>query len=245
MDRLGRDPLDLMSEIEDVLGIDAVPVNWPVGQGSDFIGVYDRIGRARCCSSPAAARDDAGRPGRDRRPARTAKAGPRGRRRESWRRDRRRLPRICSTAPECRVRPIGPRPGRRADADVLRQRTHQLRGLCPSSSVSSRWRPAPGPMRESDAGPIDPVEHPFSGFVFKIQANMDPDHRDRVAFLRICSGRFRQGFANSRSTFARARSCGFRSPPWSRRATVNRSRRPIRATSSGSSIRGSSASVIP
>jgi peptide chain release factor 3 len=49
--------------------------------------------------------------------------------------------------------------------------------------------PCPGP-RASDAGPIDPVKNGFSGFVFKIQANMDPDHRDRVAFLRVCSGRF-------------------------------------------------------
>jgi peptide chain release factor 3 len=49
--------------------------------------------------------------------------------------------------------------------------------------------PCPG-ARDSSAGPIDPVGSPFSGFVFKIQANMDPDHRDRVAFLRVCSGRF-------------------------------------------------------
>jgi len=50
---------------------------------------------------------------------------------------------------------------------------------------------APCPSaRDSDEGPIDPVRAEFSGFVFKIQANMDPDHRDRVAFVRICSGRF-------------------------------------------------------
>jgi len=52
--------------------------------------------------------------------------------------------------------------------------------------------PCPGP-RPSSRGPIDPADEPFSGFVFKIQANMDPDHRDRVAFLRICSGRFVRG----------------------------------------------------
>src|SRR5512147_1320175 len=45
MDRYGRDPLDLMGEIEEVLGIDAVPLNWPVGQGSEFRGVYDRLGQ--------------------------------------------------------------------------------------------------------------------------------------------------------------------------------------------------------
>ncbi|MEQ1857859.1 MAG: peptide chain release factor 3, partial [Longimicrobiales bacterium] len=53
---------------------------------------------------------------------------------------------------------------------------------------------APPPSaRQSDRGPIDPVQGPFSGFVFKIQANMDPKHRDRIAFLRVCSGRFEAG----------------------------------------------------
>ena len=53
---------------------------------------------------------------------------------------------------------------------------------------------APCPSaRQSDEGPVDPVARPFSGFVFKIQANMDPDHRDRIAFFRVCSGRFAKG----------------------------------------------------
>ena len=55
-----------------------------------------------------------------------------------------------------------------------------------------RYAPPPS-ARESDHGPIDPVHGPFSGFVFKIQANMDPKHRDRVVFLRVCSGRFEAG----------------------------------------------------
>ena len=53
---------------------------------------------------------------------------------------------------------------------------------------------APAPYaRQSDQGPIEPTSDAFSGFVFKIQANMDPDHRDRVAFVRVCSGTFRKG----------------------------------------------------
>ncbi len=57
---------------------------------------------------------------------------------------------------------------------------------------------APGPVpRTSDGEAIDPVERPFSGFVFKIQANMDPDHRDRIAFVRICSGHFVRGLQTS------------------------------------------------
>ena len=57
-------------------------------------------------------------------------------------------------------------------------------------------RLAPAPSAHTDAltgEPVDPVEHPFSGFVFKIQANMDKNHRDRIAFLRICSGKFERG----------------------------------------------------
>ena len=52
--------------------------------------------------------------------------------------------------------------------------------------------PCPGPQLSAD-GPVDPVETPFSAFVFKIQANMDPKHRDRIAFVRLCSGHFRRG----------------------------------------------------
>jgi peptide chain release factor 3 len=65
-------------------------------------------------------------------------------------------------------------------------------GVMPFLERYLEMAPAPGP-RVSDQGPIDPVGHPFSGFVFKIQANMDKDHRDRVAFVRICSGRFVKG----------------------------------------------------
>jgi peptide chain release factor 3 len=65
-------------------------------------------------------------------------------------------------------------------------------GVLPFLDRFLELAPPPGP-RTSTAGPIDPVAHAFSGFVFKIQANMDPDHRDRVAFLRVCSGRFVRG----------------------------------------------------
>jgi len=56
-----------------------------------------------------------------------------------------------------------------------------------------RLAPAPGPRLRVDGAAVDPVEPRFSGFVFKIQANMDPAHRDRLAFLRVCSGRFYRG----------------------------------------------------
>ncbi|MCP5045521.1 MAG: hypothetical protein GY944_31205 [bacterium] len=65
-------------------------------------------------------------------------------------------------------------------------------GVSPFLERFLEMAPCP-PARESDRGPIDPASESFSGFVFKIQANMDPDHRDRVAFVRVCSGRFSKG----------------------------------------------------
>src|SRR5690606_32082111 len=57
-----------------------------------------------------------------------------------------------------------------------------------------QFAPPPQP-RQSDSGEIDPLEEQFSGFIFKIQANMNPAHRDRVAFFRICSGKFERGMS--------------------------------------------------
>src|SRR5438874_8175927 len=56
-----------------------------------------------------------------------------------------------------------------------------------------RLAPPPGPRVRTDGAAVDPLSDTFSGFVFKIQANMDPAHRDRLAFLRVCSGRFQRG----------------------------------------------------
>ena len=67
-----------------------------------------------------------------------------------------------------------------------------LFGVLPFLERFLEMAPSPG-ARSSEQGPIPADEEAFSGFVFKIQANMDPDHRDRVAFLRVCSGRFRKG----------------------------------------------------
>jgi peptide chain release factor 3 len=183
LDRLGRDPFDLISEIEDVLGIDAVPVNWPVGQGSDFIGVYDRIGGRLL-------RFYGGKHGTtqveqevidgafDSAPVREA---------------------IGIHADET-AESLDLLDGAGAAFDLSRTLFGQQTPMFFGSALTNfgvlpflerflEMAPSPGP-RESDAGPIDPVERGFSGFVFKIQANMDPDHRDRVAFLRVCSGRF-------------------------------------------------------
>jgi peptide chain release factor 3 len=183
MDRQGRDPFDLMSEIEDVLGIDAVPVNWPVGQGSGFIGVYDRIGGRLLTFSGGrhgtTRVDQTAIPGAiDSAPVRDA-AG-------TW----------ADEAAESLTLLDGAGAAFDLGSTLASEQTPMFFGsaltnfgVLPFLERYLEMAPCPGP-RESDAGPIEPVEHGFSGFVFKIQANMDPDHRDRVAFLRICSGRF-------------------------------------------------------
>ena len=186
MDRYGRDPLDLMGEIEEVLGIDAVPLNWPVGQGNDFRGVYDRLGqRLQLFSGGAHGTslvDETDVDGAHDSEAVRAALG--------------------AKADEL-AESLALLEGAGAPYDPARVRAGEQSPMFFGSALTNfgiqpflerflELAPQPGP-RPSSKGPIDPVEEPFSGFVFKIQANMDPDHRDRVAFLRICSGKFVRG----------------------------------------------------
>ncbi|MCG8592026.1 MAG: peptide chain release factor 3 [Proteobacteria bacterium] len=186
LDRQGRDPLDLMSELEGVLGIDGVPVNWPVGAGADFRGVYDRLGKRLLLFE----------------------GGHHGTRVVEQRA-------ILGEAGSEAVRAaLGDRAdevgeavellegaGAEFDAEAVREGRQTPMffgsaltnfGIEPFLETFLELGPAPA-ARVADTGAVDPVGRPFSGFVFKIQANMDPDHRDRVAFVRVCSGRFAKG----------------------------------------------------
>jgi peptide chain release factor 3 len=186
MDRQGRDPLDLVDEIEEVLGIEAVPLAWPIGMGSEFRGVYDRL--ERCARLFSGGRHGTlrvdetrvdGEPGGAALRAALGLAAP-----------------PLAQALELldgagavfdRARVAG---GLQTPVFFGSALTNY--GVLPFLDRFLEFAPAPG-ARTSTRGRIDPVAHPFSGFVFKIQANMDPDHRDRVAFLRVCSGRFVRG----------------------------------------------------
>jgi len=186
MDRHGRDPLDIMGEIEDVLGMDVVPANWPVGAGSDFRGIYDRLQRRLVSFS-------GGDHGTHRVDEKILEGEP------------------GDAALQAAMGPFGRDvldglellEGAGADLDpALVAKGGQTPMFFGSALTNFGIRPfletflemAPGPLpRESNGEKIDPVTHSFSGFVFKIQANMDPDHRDRVAFVRVCSGRFEKG----------------------------------------------------
>ncbi len=182
LDQPGREPLDLLDEIERMLGIGAVPLHWPIGSGSSFQGVYDLLG---------------GQVLRFERTAHGAYRAP---------------VQVTSLNDPGLDALIGPEPARHLRDDVALlegagatfDRKTFLRGevtpvffgsalnnfgVEPFLQALTELAPAPGP-RPSNRGLIEPTEEPFSGFVFKIQANMDPLHRDRTAFIRVCSGRF-------------------------------------------------------
>jgi peptide chain release factor 3 len=186
MDRLGRDPLDLMGEIEEVLGIHATPVNWPVGSGSDFRGVYDRVDQRLLLFH-------GGAHGAQQVSEEVVEGAPNHHAVQSA------MGTMADEVLESLELLDGA--GERYDAELVRQ--GRLTPMFFGSALTNfgvhpfleRFLAiAPAPYaRSSDRGPIDPTSESFSGFVFKIQANMDPDHRDRVAFVRVCSGRFRKG----------------------------------------------------
>jgi peptide chain release factor 3 len=186
MDRLGRDPLDLMAEIEDVLGIHATPVNWPVGSGSDFHGVYDRLGKRLLLFH-------GGKHGTQRVEEEVVEGSP----------SNLGLQRALGTHADEVLESLELLDGAGERLDRERVARGELTPMFFGSALTnfgvfpfleSFLKMAPAPYaRPSDNGLIEPGSDSFSGFVFKIQANMDPDHRDRVAFVRVCSGMFQKG----------------------------------------------------
>jgi peptide chain release factor 3 len=179
MDREGREPLALLDEIEDVLGIEAAPAVWPIGRGSEFRGLYDRVGERLLLFEGAGVRELPGPPGA----AEIQRA----------------IGRDGGEVSEALALLEGAGGGfdppaihRGSQTPVFFGSAVRGKGVAALLERFLELAPSPGP-RPSDHGPIDPARHPFSGFVFKIQANMDPGHRDRVAFVRVCSGRFVRG----------------------------------------------------
>ncbi|MFO1284832.1 MAG: peptide chain release factor 3 [Burkholderiales bacterium] len=184
MDREVRPPLSLLEEIESVLKIECAPVTWPLGMGRGFRGVFHLLGRRLLRFAPGEERvsDDAETiEGLDN-------------------------PRLDALAPD--------------DVGALRHDVELIEAASAPFSVDAflagrqspvffgsginnfgvqeilqalvDWAPPPQP-RDATIRSVDPAEAPFSGFVFKIQANMDPRHRDRIAFFRVCSGRYSPG----------------------------------------------------
>ncbi|MDW4526247.1 peptide chain release factor 3 [Rossellomorea marisflavi] len=183
LDRQGREPLELLEELEEVLGIQSYPMNWPIGMGKEFLGIYDRFHNR--IEQFRVEEDD----------------------------------RFISLNDEGEI--AGEHPltesglYQQALEDILllneagnefskdRIASGELSPVFFGSALTNfgvqtfletylQFAPSPQP-RNSDAGEIEPTADEFSGFVFKIQANMNPAHRDRIAFVRICSGQFERG----------------------------------------------------
>ncbi|MEM8815261.1 MAG: peptide chain release factor 3 [Pseudomonadota bacterium] len=184
LDREGREPIELLDEIESVLGIGCAPITWPIGMGRSLIGVY-HLQKDQIFLYESAGREKA--------------AG-------------RRL--IEGLDSEAAKTVLGDRHAEFCEEVEL------VKGACPEFSaeeyLAARQTPvffgsalanfgvkelldefvgqAPEPLpRSAESRSVSPAEDKLSGFVFKIQANMDPAHRDRIAFMRICSGEYRRG----------------------------------------------------
>ncbi|HLX28562.1 MAG TPA: peptide chain release factor 3 [Casimicrobiaceae bacterium] len=182
LDREVREPLALLEEIESVLSIDCAPITWPLGMGKRFRGVFDLQNERLLRFAPGEERvasDTEIVAGLDN-------------------------PRLDALYPDETA-------ALRNDVELIRTASHPFdieRFLAGTqtpvffgSAINNfgvqevlralvGWAPSPKP-RDATSRAVEPTERPFTGFVFKIQANMDPRHRDRIAFFRICSGRYK------------------------------------------------------
>ncbi len=181
MDREARNPFDLMEEIEKELGIQTYPVNWPIGCGKEFKGVYDRH-RREIISFTA----------------------NNGQREVEATEVELNDPRLSSLIGEENYNTLKDDvellDGASYEFDQDQVRHGKLTPVFFGSALTNfgvepflrdflKMTTSPLP-RKSSEGEIDPFSDVFSAFVFKIQANMNKAHRDRIAFMRICSGRF-------------------------------------------------------
>ena len=182
MDHYGRDPLELIDEVEKLLGISAAPMNWPVGSGSRFRGVIDLATRQLLQFSPSFG-------GQIRSEARTESLDNDALEMLAGEESATDLREILALLDEV-VAPFDRDRFRRGEqTPVFFGSALNNFGVEPFLEALVRLAPPPAP-RMSKEITVDPKSSNFSAFVFKIQGNMDPHHRDSMAILRICSGRF-------------------------------------------------------
>ena len=186
MDREANDPFELLDEIESVLGIATCPINWPIGCGKEFKGVYDR--KEKNVSLFKAAMN-----GQKEVDTEIVDASD-----EAVLKDR-----IGDAFYDKLQEDIELLDGASAEFDQEMVSAGDLTPVFFGSALTNfgvqtflehflSMTTSPLP-RKSDQGVIDPFTEEFSAFVFKIQANMNKAHRDRIAFMRICSGKFEAG----------------------------------------------------
>lgn len=183
MDRDANDTFELLDDIEKELGIATCPINWPIGSGKAFKGVYDRENKCVLTFSD------------------TEKGTKEGETLEVSIEEPEKLKKeIGDEAADRLTDEIELLDGAAAEFDIEKVREGKLTPVFFGSALTNfgvqfflehflKMTTTPLP-RKSDTGIIDPVKNGFSAFVFKIQANMNKAHRDRVAFMRICSGKY-------------------------------------------------------
>lgn len=183
MDRDANDTFELLDDIEKELGIATCPVNWPIGSGKSFKGVYDRNGKKILTFSD------------------TEKGTKEGEEIDIDFEDEAKLSEIIGREAKDKLyEEIELLDGASAEFDMELVSRGELSPVFFGSALTNfgvetflqhflkmTYSPLP---RVSNEGEINPMEQDFSAFVFKIQANMNKAHRDRIAFMRICSGRF-------------------------------------------------------
>lgn len=181
MDMPGKEPLDLLAEVEEVLNIHSSPMNWPIGTGKEFIGVWDRIEEAALVFTKTAARGSQ-KALIERQKMETLDPVLRKELQDALELlDGAGTPYTREAFLKGEVTPV-------FFASALTNF-----GVEPFFDAFIHMAPSPGKRlvdTPSGESTIDPIDMPFSGYVFKIQANMDPKHRDNTAFIRICSGQF-------------------------------------------------------
>jgi len=191
MDRPGRDAFELVGEVERVLGIGVYPVTWPIFRGGTFRGVYHRVEKRVYLFDPTRAGSSAAL-GSEVAPVKVTGLDDPLLRQEL---DDEGYERLLEEAELLEA--AGD------EFDMERFKTGDVSPMFFGSAINNfgleaflehfcSLMPPPAP-RESSIGPIAADDPRFSAFVFKIQANMDRAHRDRVAFVRICSGKFHRG----------------------------------------------------
>jgi peptide chain release factor 3 len=185
-DRPGADPLQLLDDVEKDLGIRCYPITWPITRGNTFVGVYDRLKReihlfekdehhgADRVAEQVASLDD---------PGVVALLGE-----EAHAQLTEQIELLDMAGEEFSREAF--LAGELSPTFFGSALTNF--GVEPFLHVFLEMAPSPGP-REANTGTVVPEQETFTGFVFKIQANMDPKHRDRIAFVRVVSGRFAAG----------------------------------------------------
>ncbi len=184
MDRDILDPIDLLDEVEDILKIQCAPITWPIGMGKEFKGVYHLYSDKIYLYSKGQGHTI---------------------------QDERIIEGLDNTELDTEIGDL---------ADELREELELVRGASHEFNLDDflsgkltpvffgtalgnfgvdhmldgliKWSPSPMP-RQTESRLVSANDNKFSGFVFKIQANMDPAHRDRIAFLRVCSGKYQKG----------------------------------------------------